>query len=722
MNTNWMLLSASSLALVSPPAWSQSATLSADGLSAQDARTSSAQIASDEGQIVVTAQRRSERLTDVPIAITAITPESMASGGVTITTDLDRVTPGLTFTTTASHAQPNVRGVGSALTGPGADNNVAIYIDGVYQAAQSTLFMDFNNIQQIEVLKGPQGTLFGRNATGGAITIKTLDPGFEPEARLGASYGRFDDVKLTGYVNLPLSDKIAVNVAGLYRNMDGYITNIFDGKKIPGPNNVAFTGKILLQPTENFRVILTGSFMDREDQKNEAFAPYGKTSAYFNNPSFVVPGPYQTNQDLQPRYLIKSRSASLRTELDLDVGTISTITGYINYNGDLGFDNDQAPGAAGFSSLLDRSEMFSQEINFASAKFGAISFVTGLYFYSDDSGRDQPISASFGATPFLRTVSSVKTRAYAGYAEANIDISDRFHVIAGLRYSHERKEGRGERVVGAGTPVYLKDSWNALTPRLALRYEVSDQSNIYASYSKGFKSGVFNVAGLQARPVNPENINAYEIGFKTSSGGFRFNTSAFYYDYQDIQVQSQLSTTTLVFQNAAAATIYGADFDIALDLTDEFSISAGGAYTRGRYDKFPGALTTAKDPVTGQVSIVGYLDQSGKATVRTPEFSGNVSATYTKEMSSGTLGLTSTLSYIDKYFIGPDNRAFVPGNSQLSAEASWTTSDKRWRFALWGKNLTDETRLLFLTTGAQGDLAIYDMPRTYGVSVGFNFK
>ncbi|RYD53805.1 MAG: TonB-dependent receptor, partial [Sphingomonadales bacterium] len=403
-------------------------------------------------------------------------------------------------------------------------------------------------------------------------------------------------------------------------------------------------------------------------------------------------------------------------------GTLSTITGYINYKGDLGFDNDQAPGPAGFSSLLDRSEMFSQEINFASKKFGAFSFVTGLYFYKDDSGRDQPISASFGATPFLRTVSSVKTTAYAGYAEANFDISDKLHAIAGLRYSHEEKIGRGRRVVGAGAPVNLEDSWNALTPRFALRYEVTDRSNVYASYSKGFKSGVFNVAGLQAQPVNPENINAYEIGFKTSDRGFRFNTSFFYYKYQDIQVQSQLSTTTLVFQNAAAATIYGADFDVSADLSDEFTISAGAAYTHGRYDKFPGALTTAKNPTTGQVSIIGYLDQSGKATVRTPEFSGNISATYTKETSSGKLGLTSTYSYIDKYFIGPDNRAFVPGNSQLSAEASWTTKDDRWRFAIWGKNLTNEARLLFLTTGAQGDLAIYDLPRTYGLSVGFNFK
>ncbi|RYE78137.1 MAG: hypothetical protein EOO80_09225 [Oxalobacteraceae bacterium] len=312
-----LLLAASALAAISTPAWAQSSPPAAG--EAQSTETNAE--ARDDGEIVVTAQRRSERLTDVPISVTAISGEAMSAAGVAITTDLDRVTPGLTFTTTASHAQPNIRGVGSALTGPGADNNVAIYIDGVYQAAQSTLFMDFNNIQQIEVLKGPQGTLFGRNATGGAITIKTLDPGFDFDVRAGVSYGRFNDLKLTGYVNMPISDRLAINVAGLYRNMDGYITNIFNGKKIPGPNNVAFTGKLLFQPTENFRMILSGSYMDREDQKNEAFAPYGKTSAYFANPSFVVPGPYQTNQDLQPRYLIKSRSASLRTRVQSRANT-----------------------------------------------------------------------------------------------------------------------------------------------------------------------------------------------------------------------------------------------------------------------------------------------------------------------------------------------------------------------------------------------------------------
>jgi iron complex outermembrane receptor protein len=600
---------------------------------------------SDQGDIVVTAQRRSERLTDVPISVTAITPESMASGGVTITTDLDRVTPGLTFTTTASHAQPNIRGVGSALTGPGADNNVAIYIDGVYQAAQSTLFMDFNNIQQIEVLKGPQGTLFGRNATGGAITIKTLDPSFDWDVRLGASYGRFNDVKLTGYINVPLGENAAFNIAGLYRDMKGYVTNLYNSKKIPGPNNKAFTTKLLLRPAHNFRIILSGSYMDREDQKNEAFAPYnGKTTVYYNNPSYQVPGPYQTNQDLQPLYVVKTRTASLRTELDLDPGTLSTITGYIHYRGDLGYDNDQSPGKLGFSELKDKSDTWSQEINFASRKFGIFSFVAGLYYYHDDAGRDQPISATPGATPFIRTVSNVKTEAYAGYAEGNFDLTDRLHAIAGLRYSHEHKVGTGRRVVGAGAPVNLEDSWNSLTPRAALRYELSDRSNIYASYSRGFKSGVFNVAGLQAAPVQPENINAYEIGFKTSKRGFRFNTAAFYYDYSDIQVQSQLSAATLVYQNAAAATIYGADFDFAVDVTPDFSINGGAAYTHGRYDKFPGALTTVKNPTTGVVSIAGYLDQSGSTTVRTPKFSGNIAANFHHRFDGGTFGATSTLS------------------------------------------------------------------------------
>jgi iron complex outermembrane receptor protein len=725
-----LLLAASALTSLASPAWAQttpSATANEPRTEVKAADpgtpTSTSQIQTGDGDIVVTAQRRSERLTDVPISITAITPETMAAGGVTTTTDLDRVTPGLTFTTTASHAQPNVRGVGSALTGPGADNNVAIYVDGVYQAAQSTLFMDFNNIQQIEVLKGPQGTLFGRNATGGAITIKTLDPSKDFDLRLGASYGSFEDIKLTGYVSVPLGEKAAFNVAGLYRHMKGYVTNLFNNQKIPGPRNTAFQAKLLLEPTDNFRIILSGSYMDREDQKNEAFAPYnGKTAVYFANPSYQVPGPYQTNQDQQPLFIIKTRSASLRTELDLEAGTLSTITGYIHYRGDLGYDNDQSPGLLGFSELKDRSDVWSQEVNFASHKFGAFSFVAGLYYYNDDAGRDQPISATRGSAPFLRTVSSVQTEAYAAYAEGNLDLSDRFHVIAGMRYSHEHKKGEGHRVVGAGASVALEDSWEAFTPRLALRYELSGRSNVYASYSKGFKSGVFNVAGLQALPVQPENINAYEIGFKTSSRGFRFNTSAFYYDYKDIQVQSQLSAATLVYQNAAAATIYGGDFDFSVDLAEDFSITGGAAYTHGRYDKFPGALTTVKNPVTGVVSIAGYLDQSGKATVRTPEISGNISANFHHKTEAGTIGAASTLSYIDKYFVGPDNRAFVPGNVQLSGELSYTTKDDRLRFALWGKNLTNEARLLFLTTGGAGDLGIYDLPRTYGVSVAFNFK
>jgi iron complex outermembrane receptor protein len=676
----------------------------------------------DPDEIIVTAQRRSERLTDVPISITTIDPQRMVSAGATSATDLDRITPGLVYATQASHAQPNIRGVGSQLTGPGADNNVAVYVDGVYQAAQSSLIMEFNNVERIEVLKGPQGTLFGRNATGGAITIRTLVPSFDPEARLALSYGRFDDWRVNAYVNLPIVDDVlAVNVAGLFRDEGGYIRNLAYDETVPGVKARAVNGKILIQPTSNFRIILNGLYSNRRDDKNEGLAPYlAPTPAYLSNPQFELPGPREINQNERPRWRTELYSLSARTELDLDVGTVSTITGYNNYKGDLGFDNDQSPLVGSFSALFDYSRMFSQELNFASRDFGAVNFVAGLFYYHDKSGRDQPISATQGGVPFLRTVSSVETDAWAAYAEANIDITDRLHAIAGLRYSEEKKHALGRRTIGTGPIIDARDNWSSLTPRFALRYDLTPYSNIYASYSRGFKSGVFNPAGLQTTSVDPENINAYEIGYKSGRRGFRFNAAAFYYDYTDLQVQSQLNAESLVFQNAASATIYGADIDFSFNLTEEFTIAGGVAYTHGRYDEFPGALTTVRDPVTQLVSVT-YVDQSGATTVRTPEWNGNISATYRRQMGPGTFGATSTLSYMDSYFVSADNRVPVPSSWQLSGELSWTTADERYRFALWGKNLLDDDRLLWLTVGSL-DLAIYDSPRTYGVSVSVNFK
>jgi len=242
--------------LTTPTAW------------AQDNQTEQGADA-DSGEIIVTAQRRAERLIDVPISISALSGNALEQAGIRSTEDLTAVIPGLNFATNGAFAQPTVRGIGTTVTSAGNDANVAIYIDGVYQPNQIANFSDLVDLEQVEVLKGPQGTLFGRNATGGAIRVTTKRPSFTPEARLTASYGRFDDVRLTAFGTAPLSDEIAVSFAFLYGDDQGYVRNIGTGNRVADSNAMSIRGKILLQPTDGLEFILTASRTERS--ANPAF-------------------------------------------------------------------------------------------------------------------------------------------------------------------------------------------------------------------------------------------------------------------------------------------------------------------------------------------------------------------------------------------------------------------------------------------------------------------
>ncbi len=681
------------------------------------------------GEVVVTAQRREERLVDVPISITAVTGDTMRSQGITSATDLDRVVPGLVFYTTASHASPTIRGVGSTLTGPGADNPVAVYVDGVYQSAASALLFDFDNIQQVEVLKGPQGTLFGRNATGGAVTVRTYQPSNTPEARATLSYGSLNETTVRAYGNLPLGDQVAANLAFFYRHGDGYTTNLFYNSKIPGPKEVGFSPKIKWTPNEKLSVTLGGLFVNHRDDKYEYFGPYKRRPAAFSGTpgsTFALPGVREVNQDFKGVWDTHNRNADLHIQYDADAGTFTSITGYTNYYGDLDFDLNQAPSNTGYVHSHDQAQTTSEELNFASKQMGPLSFVTGVYLYHDNARRQQFLWTS--TDPAIKTLLSISYRAqiltdaWAVFAEANYDVTSDLHLILGARYSDEKKEFNFGSLANAAITGTNSKTWNGVTPRAVVRYDLNDQSNIYASYSQGFKSGTYNPsvnpspATASNAPVSPEDVKAVEVGYKISSHGNRFGTSIFYNDYKDIQVNIQLSPGILAYQNAGKATIYGWDFDFSTNLTDDLVFSGGGAYTHGEYDDFPGAPHS-----DGTNAAVTFFNAKGNTTTRTPKFTGNVGLTYTHKLDNGTLGANAGLSYNSGFFVAPDNRVKSPSYTLLNGELSWTTPDDRYRFAVWGRNLTDADKILYLT-GSNSDLVIWDAPRTYGVSFTANFR
>lgn len=674
----------------------------------------------DDGEIVVTAQRRAERLSDVPIAVTAIGAERMSSAGIVASTDLAAVTPGLSFPTQGAFAQPVVRGVGSSLTGPGADPNVAIYIDGVYQPNQSANIFNFNSVEQVEVLKGPQGTLFGRNATGGAILIRTLNPSYDPEGRFSIGYGRFNDIKLNFYGSAPIVDDVlAANIAIAYRNEDSFTRNIA-GPEVGGLNEYAARAKLLFEPLSNLSFVLTGNYSRIDNPRHLAFAPYqGNNTQNLRNPSLPRPDrAFEVALNEPTDFVTRNTGVSLKGELALDFGTISSITGYGDIRNTLGLDGDNSVAATSYIAYTDTQETFSQEVVFASDTFGIFSLVAGVFYYDDSATRDLRNSVRATTPVTRRTVAGVDTKAYAVFSEVNVDVTDRLHLTGGLRYSHEKKTAFGTRTISLPGTLDKSATFSGVTPRAVVRYELTDRSNIYASYSQGFKSGAFNAISLETVPVKEETVTAYEVGYKAGGRGLTFNASAFYYDYSNIQVQSSVTTGILLLTNAAAAEIYGADMDFSFPVTDHLRIDGGAAYTHGRYTRFPGAPIVTPSP-TGNIQSFG--DASGAPTVRTPEFTANSTITYDQDLSFGKLSASATGSYNSGFNWAPDERIKQSKYFLLNGEVSIASPDDMFRLTLWGRNLTNKIIASYQNQNASGDQVVYERPRSYGVTFGARF-
>jgi iron complex outermembrane receptor protein len=431
-----------------------------------------------------------------------------------------------------------------------------------------------------------------------------------------------------------------------------------------------------------------------------------------------------------------------------DAGTLSTISAWSKTWVNISYDADRAftgPTGIHIAYHPDQPEIqYSQEVSFASRKFGAFSFVAGAYYYYNDnkfaSLRVQ--TSKNPATDFY--LNSINPQlAYAGFTEANYDITDRLTAIAGIRYSWERRANKGR--LGFGSPPFdpmpympgLVTTFDAWTPRFSLRYKVTDDTNVYFTYSKGFKSG-----GVQSGsfftpgsvPYDPEKVTAYEVGVKSSpSRNILINVAAYYYDYKNLQVQVQAATGQATTLNAASARIYGLDLESQWRVTPEFTVSAGLSLLDAKYKSFPNAIVLRPKP---QLPGIGYngnfptnaangfpngVDVSGNTLPRAPKATVTLVGDYTREFSAGTWNLNATLFYTTKVYFDSDERVNQPAYALINATTSWRPAGSNYKLELWVKNLTDKTYISSTFPQDSADVVGYGWKRTYGASVNYAF-
>lgn len=697
--------------------------------------------------IIVTAQRRSERAIDVPATLSFLPAESLNRGGAPSTLDLTYQTPGLKMDRVGVNTVPAIRGVSSLVTTPGLDVNVATYVDGVYSSAGAAI-LDLPDVDNIVILKGPQGTLFGRNATGGAVQIATKKPEFDFGGSASVGYGRFNDLTAKAFVTGPLIPGLAaISLSGAHQDNDGYLRNVVNNRRFGKLESNMIRGKLLVTPASNLELVFSAYYSKRKDPTLQSPTIVNNiTQANALAGSIYGQRPYEVAFNDPPVVNSKLWGVSFSGKLDTSAGEISLITAYDNQyvfakNPGLGAFTPGGPQLYFFANQKEKKS--SIELNFASAQFGAVNFVTGLYYYHN--------IGAFDPLQFVRIrpgvpdvyVASIfgyqKTESMAAYGEVNFKATDRFTITAGLRYSVEDKGITGQFCTGCNRldPVgaltnFGKADFDAWTPRLSLRYEVADRSNIYFTYSKGFKSGGFNTSSTfgtapPLTPVKPETLDAFEVGLKSASSRmFNFGVSAFYYKYKDQQVNAFVGNPPLaVINNAAKSNIYGAEFEGTAHLSSEIDVNVGASYTHAKFGRYDSAQFLIPGPaaVNGQPNGNSTVLRSAKGfdLPRTPEWTFLLGAKYEKEFDAGTLLLKADLYHSSKFYFDVANLYKQSAYENLDASIAWTFPGDMFTVSVWGKNLTDEAKPLGTFIAGPSSAYYWLPPITYGITGSIKF-
>jgi len=715
-------------------------------------------------EVLVTAQKRTESLQDVPVAVSAFQSNQLENFGIEDTKSLQMVTPSLVFNNRGPVAQPFIRGIGTTLSLLGLEPSVATYVDDQYYPRPVGSIMELPDIERIEVLKGPQGTLYGRNATGGAIRIVTKDPGDEFSGSIKVSAGNYDLFKLSGYAEGALSDSLRVNASILTTQRDG-----FAEQQEPGLDDLdnldvqTYRTKIVWDASETVTVKLALDYTKREDTAGSETIDItsGKTIigqifpfSIGNSFAEAIGGPVGTvaptgkaQDDVRSSVDDDNEqtmfNAQLRFDVDLDGMTFSSITTYQDSESETNTaDFDASRLRLADISDVEENEAISQEFQLLSDNDSDLSWMVGTFYFESEGEYQLTFDASelvvAGFQTLVSPQSRLDTTAWAVFGQATYNFNEAWAVTLGGRYSSEEKEIEADSPTGV---VKGDDDWSEFTPKAVLEYNW-DVGMAYLSYSRGFKSGGYAypyIVDFSDNSVDAEILDMWELGMKADlvDDTLRLNGALYFYDYEDLQVNRNaglvLPSPGLVIpvENAGGAEILGLEMDLTWVASENLTLAAGfnvmdTEYTD--YEATPSVYNTAVFP--GPVVLAVPYDAKGDDMIRAPEFSAYVAVSYEFKLANGAyMPLNITYSHKGDY-----NFDLIPGDETnrideyesdayelLNARLAYNSANDDWSVALWGKNLTDEEYFDEVVAFATAVRATVGAPRTYGIDFTYNF-
>lgn len=689
-------------ALLAGAAWSALSTV----VMAQDAVPQDTDSAVED--VIVTARRRDESLKDVPISVSALSAERLEETGATDITALQQQTPNATVQVARgsnSTLISFIRGVGQQDPLWGFEPGVGLYVDDVYVARPQGAVLDIYDIQRIEVLRGPQGSLYGRNTVGGAVKYVTSRLSQDSELTLRGAYGSYNQIDLMASGGVPLADNFRIGGAIASYQRDGYGSNLNTGAEHYNKDVLAGRVSMEWEPRDDVSIRLA---YDRvEDDSNPR---HGHREVAGVGPGAGVPASvYDTFAGVGDDNSVMNQGFSATVQMDLNEHwTFKSITALRDGETDTVIDFDNTPAPTLDIPAYYADDQFTQEFQFL-FDFDRIQGVMG-FFYLDGHAEGAFDTILGNAGIVIGTGGEVETESWAAFADVNLDITDRLHLSLGARYTLDNKTGTVFRAnyLGAtnspllgGTPraplLVRTDYTNSkefdqFTPRVAVSYDVSDDLTAYASYSQGFKSGGFDMRGdaiFTPDTVNgyePETVDSYEVGLKGSLDRLSFALAVFQNEYQDQQVTTQVPAVGGIasfVDNVGSSSFFGAEFEGRLRIFDNLDANFALGYLDARFDEF----------LRYNLTLGVYEDISDQVVLQNaPKWTGYLGLTWRGDVAGGAIAVTPSISYRDDYsqFEFPNPVLDQEGYALVDLSVVWTDPSDRFTVGLYGKNLTDE--------------------------------
>ncbi|AOS95999.1 Pesticin receptor precursor [Microbulbifer aggregans] len=685
-------------------------------------------------EVTVTARKREESSTDIPIAITAIGENAIAAKGATAMSDLVGGVPNLALDPNGNSLNSwGMRGIVSVTRNAGQESGMGVYIDGVYAGRPASFNFPLNDIQQVEVLRGPQGSLFGRNTIAGAINITTREPGEELEGEVKASLGNYNRQDLQARIAGRLVDGVlAGKMSAFSFQRDGYIDNLYDGKDYMNDNRQGGRGALYWTPSDALEVTLSADFLEQENRT--LFGQVAEPGVNAFIPGWYQDDPFTVNANDPNSEAIESGGASMRAVWDMESGfTFTSITAQRYADFELRVDDDMGPETLSYAYFQDNSETFSQEFQLASPANDQYDYLVGFYYLDQEVNADRLGSVVPYPVEGLGIINSadVLTESWAVFSTANVYLTDALRASVGLRYTEEEKRADYSQLdtVGFGFPIVnfapgQKDG--AVSGDLSLSYALNDAVNLYGSVRTGVKSGGFQTdiidfADPSLFSFGPESAISYEAGVKGMllDRTLKVDAAVFRTDYDDMQV-GQLLGLGFTTTNAGESVINGLELDVTWLPTDSLELGMSLGLLDHEYSSYEGCNGPA-------------VSCDGNALQLVSDWTASAYANYDYPLASGaSLVFRADWSKRDGYFNDAlnDPDTYVEARALLNGRMGYESADGAFSAYVWAKNLLDEeynsllwkyplTPLFF--PGTTGQMNLYGEPRTLGFDATYRF-